>query len=545
MHWKKGTDPKQGKWPGLRPDKFETDSGMKITWDVAVPLRDGTKIYVDFFQPESFQGKLPILMTWTPYGKHGPKTFAIFPNSGVPEGTVSQYAVWEGPDPIYWTKRGYAIVNADTRGSWGSEGNCEILGPQEGQDGYDVVEWLAQLPWSNGKVGLCGVSYLSIAQWRVAELNPPHLACFQIFGGFCDVYRDYSHHGGVPETNFVKFMEWSCRCSLGMVEDWVKMQKEHHLYDEYQATKTAKLSQIRVPAYVVGDWGDQGLHTRGTMIGFSGISSEQKWLEVHSRKKWQYYYSDESLRRQEAFFQKFLKGQPSDVDSWPPVVIEIRDQAHVQTRRDEMEWPLARTKFVRKYLDQSTKTMVDEPPLHAAVGSYVSTTIDDKVDFTYTFSQETELTGAMRLRLWVSAEHQDMDLFVRADKLDSAGTVLPFCAMTMIDDGPMALGWLRVSHRELDLGRSTPNQPWLQHQRELPLRPGEIVPVDVEIITSSTRFAAGESLKITIQGNDTFRYERIQIQLHQDSVNKGKHFIHTGGLLDSYLVVPQIDTSSR
>ncbi len=101
-------------------------------------------------------------------------------------------------------------------------------------------------------------------------------------------------------------------------------------------------------------------------------------------EKWQYYYSEESLRRQETFFQKFLKGQPSDVNSWPPVVIEIRDQALAQTRRDEKEWPLARTKFVRKYPDQSTKKLVDEPPLHAAVGSYVSMTIDDKVHFMYT-----------------------------------------------------------------------------------------------------------------------------------------------------------------
>ncbi len=141
MKWRQGRDPREGKWPGLRQGKNEILDGMDVTWDVAVPLRDGIRIYVDIFRPQTPTDKLPIILTWSPYGKHGPKTFDIFPGSGVPEGAVSQYAVWEGPDPTYWTKRGYAVVNADTRGSWGSEGDCEILGPTEGQDGYDVVEW--------------------------------------------------------------------------------------------------------------------------------------------------------------------------------------------------------------------------------------------------------------------------------------------------------------------------------------------------------------------------------------------------------------------
>ena len=97
---------------------------MEITWDVSVPMRDGVKIYADILKPENAgDANLPIIITWSPYGKHGPKTFDIFPNAGVPKGSVSKYAVWEGPDPLYWTKKGYAIINADCRGSWGSEGD--------------------------------------------------------------------------------------------------------------------------------------------------------------------------------------------------------------------------------------------------------------------------------------------------------------------------------------------------------------------------------------------------------------------------------------
>ncbi len=542
MLWKNGTDPREGAWPGLRCNKVEHVDGMEITWDVAVPLRDGTKIYVDIFKPEHSSHPLPVLMTWSPYGKHGPKTFDIFPNSGVPKGSVSKYAVWEGPDPLYWTKKGYAMINGDSRGSWASEGNLEILGPQQAQDGYDVIEWAGGLPWSNGRVGLAGVSYLAIVQWRIAELKPPHLACINPWEGYTDVYRDYSHHGGVPETNFVKFTEWSCRCSLGLVEDWVAMQRNHHLLDNYQASKNVDLSRITVPAYVVADWGDQGLHTRGTLIGFTGISSEEKWLEIHGRKKWQYYYQESSLHRQESFYQKFLKEQPSDIDSWPRVQMEVRDRAFEGTVRAESEWPLSRAQHIRKYLDVSAGQLTDSAPQRSAEISYDPHTVDGSLSFTYHFTKITELTGSMCLRLWVSTTTgTDMDLFVQLDKVDSAGQKVPFIAMSMIEEGPLALGWLRASHRELDLERSTPNRPWLLHSRELPLRPGEVVPVDIEIWPSSTKFQVGGGLRVTICGVDIFRYGMAQVQLHEDKVNQGRHSVYSGGCHESYLVMPYID----
>ena len=444
MRWKQSEDPREGKWPGLRHGATTHEDGMDITWDVAIPLRDGTITYADIFRPEHNTEPLPILLTYSPYGKHGPKTFDMFPNSGVPKGSVSKYTVWEGPDPVHWTKRGYALINADARGSWGSEGDCEVQSPLQGQDGYDIVEWASQLPWSNGRVGMCGVSYLAIIQWRVAELSPPHLACIMPWEGYSDVYRDYSHHGGIPETNFIKFTAWSCRAGLSKVEDWVAMQHEHYLLDEYQESKRAKLSQITVPAYVVADWGDQGLHTRGALLAFSQINSKQKWLEVHGRKKWQYFYQASSLARQEAFFQHFLKGQPSELDSWPRVRLEVRNRSFEGRTRDENAWPLERTSYVLKHLDAKLGTMVDACPPEISTRSYESTIDHEHITFTCPFDKGTELTGGMRLRLWVSTDGgRDMDLFIQLDKLDRGGHVVPFVAMAMIDNGPLALGWLR------------------------------------------------------------------------------------------------------
>ena len=546
IKWKKSTDPREGKWPGLRRSEVENIDGMKIKRDVAVEVRDGTKLYVDIFFPEApSKQPLPVILTYSPYGKHAPKNFDMFPNSGVPKGSVSRHTVWEGLDPLYWTRHGYAIVNADTRGSWGCEGDCTILSPEEAQDGYDVVEWIAKQSWSNGRVGMGGVSYLAIVQWRIAELNPPHLACIMPWEGFTDVYRDYSHHGGIPETNFIKFTEWSCRCGLNRVEDWVSNQKEHHLVDEYQKGRQAKLSLIRCPAYVVADWGDQGLHTRGTLLGFEGISSTDKWLEVHGQKKWQYFYQPSSLRRQEAFYQKFLKQQPSEVDDWPRVLLEVR--AFEGNFRAESEWPLSRTRPQVKYLDVSSSKLEDGVPGQTQTACYASTKLDDHLDFSYTFNRTTELTGSMRLRLWCSTDQDadDMDVFVELDKISRSesdrSSVVPFVAMSMIDAGPLALGWLRASHRELDPVSSTVFRPVHRHSRQLKLQPGEVIPLDVEIWPSSTLFKPGESLRVRIQGNDIFRYDLPQEQLHQDSVNKGQHYIHSGGVYDSYIVLPVVD----
>ncbi|KEF52961.1 uncharacterized protein A1O9_10867 [Exophiala aquamarina CBS 119918] len=546
--WKDSVEPSKGKYPGFRPGLVEHIDGMQVTRDVAVCMRDGVQIYIDIFLPEDSPSKLPTLMTMSPYGKHVLKTFDMFPNSGVPKGSVSKHAVWEGPDPLHWTKRGYAVVNADSRGSWASEGNLQVLGPQEAEDGYDVIEWVAVQPWSNSRIGLCGVSYLAIVQWRIAQLNPPHLSCINPWEGYTDAFRDHTHCGGIPETKFTKFSDWSCQFSHNQTENWYENNQIHETMDAYNESKRAgNLSAITVPAYIVADWGDFGLHTRGTLNGYTGISSKQKWLEVHGRKKWQYYYQPESLARQEAFYQKFLKDESSQVDKWPPVRIEVRDRAYVGYVREEEDWPIKRTRFSLKYLDAQSGQLADQSKSKISSTSYDALSTSENAQFTYVFGKETELTGSMRLRLWVSTtEGDDLDLFVQLDKLDVNGERVPFVAFSMFDTGPLGLGWLRASHRELDLGLTDHNRPWMTHKRKLPLRPGEIVPIDIEIIATSTRFLDGEALKLTIQGTDIFRDERVpQTMLHENTVNSGRHLIHTGTVFDSYLVMPIIDQAAE
>lgn len=545
IKWTDALAPAEGGHPGLRTGVVLEEDGVLIERDVPVTMRDGATIFVDVFRPRTTSA-VPAILTLSPYGKHAPKGLHLFPGADVPDGSVSRHTVWEGPDPMWWTRHGYAVVNADSRGSWMSEGDLVVFGEQEGEDGHDLVEWAASQPWCNSKVGMSGVSYLAIVQWRVAATRPPHLAAINPWEGLSDVYREYFFHGGIPETKFVKFMQWSVRCGTGRVEDLVAMHEAHPLLDAYNQSKSvADLSVIDVPAYCVAGWGDHGLHTRGTIEAWRQLGSENKWLEIHGRKKWQYYYRPESLRRQKAFFDHFLKAaDPSDDDdvaSWPPVRIEVRERRNVGVERDEHEWPIARTTYQSYALDATTGRLDRGTPPSPSSISYDPGAENERAVFDLRFETTTEITGYAKLRLWVETDDgNDMDLFVALQKLDLDGHEVQFPYWSMMDDGQVALGWLRASHRELDEKRSTPWQPRLRHRRQTMLRAGERVPVEIEIWPSSTRFDAGETLRLVVQGRDFHRYDLGPTQAHEDSVNRGRHRIHTGGSSDSHLLLPVI-----
>jgi hypothetical protein len=330
------------------------------------------------------------------------------------------------------------------------------------------------------------------------------------------------------------------------------------LYDAYWASKECDLEAIDVPAYVVASWSDQGLHTRGTLEGYKRIGSKQKWLEVHGRKKWQYYYEPSNVEKQRRFFDHFLKGAPAKapgppvadvtaVDAslaeWPSVLIEVRERANVGQWSAEREWPIARTEFRKLYLDAGQSALTHRQSTVAAEARYDPTSPDGGATFDHVFGQDTELSGHMKVRLWVEAVGaEDMDLFVAIQKIDRDGATVGFVFYAMLENGPAALGWLRVSHRELDESRSTPQQPCHTHLREQKLKPGERVPVEIEVWPSSTLFRAGERLRLVVQGQDVPRegLPNAPFARHENTRNAGTHVIHTGGPYDSHLLVPVI-----
>jgi len=206
-----------------------------------------------------------------------------------------------------------------------------------------------------------------------------------------------------------------------------------------------------------------------------------------------------------------------------------------QIDRPENEFPLARTEYRKLYVDAENGALVREPVAKESKTSYDAN--EGKATFDITFDEETELTGYMKLRLWVEAEGNDeMDLFVAVQKFDKNGKWLPVNVLGKPHPG--CPGKLRVSLREIDKEKSTEFQPIYPYSNPQKLKPGEIVPVDIEIWPSSRIWHPGEQLRVEVMGH----YERIDwfepFAWHTD--NKGKHVIHSGGKYDSQLLVPYI-----
>ena len=171
----------------------------------------------------------------------------------------------------------------------------------------------------------------------------------------------------------------------------------------------------------------------------------------------------ENVEKQRQFFNRFLKGIENHVKDWPRVTLEIREKYYVGDLRTENEWPLARTRYKQLFLNAGNGKLNKSPLKKKSSMRYNVNDINDKnqnARFEFRFSERTELTGYMKLKLWVQAEGgNDMDLFVALEKIDRSGYLVPFPFFGNHDDGPVALGWLRVSHRELDRQKSTPYQP--------------------------------------------------------------------------------------
>lgn len=530
---------------GARTRKYERQDrdGMIIERDVKVPTRAGFDLWVDIFRPAE-AASVPPLVVWTPYGKHDPAPLAtIYPASGVQAEWQSDLTIFEAPDPVYWVSQGYAVVIADTPGTWFAETEGSYFSPQEAEAHYDLIEWAGTQGWSNGKVGLSGVSYLASSQWKVAALQPPHLAAINPWEGWSDTYNEIVRHGGIPETFFWPYIQVRWGVSDKLVEDLWAHTREHPFFDEYWQSKVPDFSSIEVPAYVVASWSDHGVHTRGTLEGFKHISSTEKWLEVHGSKKWGYYYEPPSIARQTAFFDHFLKGETTELSDWPKVRLHVRERAGVAVQKSAQQWPVENTDYRRLYLDAASAAMSPDLPGAAATTSYDPLDDHQEAHFDYRFENDTELVGNMKLRLFVSIEQgDDMDIFVVTEKLEQGTDRTRFVHWAVFEDGPAALGWLRLSRRELDPEKSTDWQPVLTNRTEHKVKPGELVEANIEILPSGTRFAAGDVLRVRIKGRDIYNYPKPQLYMrHEDTVNLGKQTIHTGPDAQSYLLIPVVD----
>ena len=508
--------------------------GICYERDVAVQLRDGTTIYTDVYRPEGATN-VPAIVAWSPYGKRAGYAGMNF-MLGVPPGTNSEMTKFEGPDPAYWCHYGYAVINPDARGAGNSEGKTYYWGTAEGRDSCDLIEWVAEQQWCNGKVGMSGDSWLAVSQWFAAAEQPPHLACIAPWEGFVDAYRSYVYTGGMLQSGFMNFIATFIGYG-GRVEDIAAMAQERPFIDAYWQDKRARLERIEVPAYITAGW-NLPLHLQGSIDGFRGIASTQKWLVVHREFEWSYFYSPQNLEDLRRFFDRYLKGIRNGWELTPRVRIDVMDAYDDDHRvqRGEKEFPLARTQYQPLYLDCATESLSEAVVETESAVAYDAE--DGQATFDFAIGADTELTGYLKLRLWVEAQDaDDLDLFVTVQKVDAEGEIIP----TFFQGAPHsgATGALRVSRRELDESRSTPSEPVLAHRRDQPLETGQIVPVDIGIGPLSRVWHAGERLRVLVKGQPDLSMDSMMATAAPAGGRRGL-VLHTGGRFDSHLLVPVI-----
>ena len=191
---------------------------MRIDWELPIKLQDGTVLRADVYRPNK-KGRFPVIMTMGPYAKGlawqdelYATTWKLFSGDhpDAVKDSTNKYQSWETVDPELWVPDGYACVRVDSRGAGRSPGYLDPWSPQETDDFVECIDWAGTRDWSNGKVGLNGISYYGMNQWWVAGRQPKHLAAMCAWEAANDYYREFSRHGGILCT-FIK--DWY-RCLL-------------------------------------------------------------------------------------------------------------------------------------------------------------------------------------------------------------------------------------------------------------------------------------------------------------------------------------------
>ena len=513
----------------------EVRDGMHIDWDVAIVMDDGLVLRADVFRPPA-AGKYPVILSYGPYAKglHFEDGYPsawrrmVETHPDVAAGSSNKYQNWEVVDPEKWVPDGYAVVRVDSRGTGRSPGYIDHFSPRETQDFHDCIEWAGVQAWSNGKVGLNGISYYGINQWHVASLQPPHLAAMCIWEGAADWYRDMTHHGGILSTFWdnwydmqVKTVQYGCGekgrrsrvtgqlvCGDELLSDdeLAKNRSDfgneilaHPLDDGYHKARSPKWDKVTVPFLSAANWGGQGLHPRGNFEGYTRAASKHKWLEAHGIEHWTHFYTDYGVRLQKRFFAHFLKGEKNGWVKQPRVQLQVRHVDHFE-ERFENEWPLARTQWTKLYLEPAAHALAEVSPLVPASIEYAA--MGDGVTFVSPpLPHATELTGPSAVKLFISSSTKDADLFLVL-RIFSADFKEVVFQGAIDPHTPVAQGWLRASHRKLDRKLSLPHRPYHSHDQMQPLKRNEVVELDIELWPTSIVVPAGHRIALTVRGRD-------------------------------------------
>ncbi len=494
-------------------------------YNVAVPMRDGVRLRANVFRPGAV-ARYPVILLRTPYGKGDVIT------------------------PAYqsFVNHGYAVVVQDVRGRYRSGGVFEPINQEIG-DGDDTLNWIARQPWSNGDVGMYGGSYLGIAQWKAAMTQNPHLKAIFPYVSGDDDYRDrfYSTGGAMKIGHRLLWFAENMRAARftppdfkayvaalpvraadlaatgHRLDDW-RAVASHPAYDDFWKSTSVRehLKDIHIPVYSVGGWYDNyvesdldafSIHHRHNpddriMIG--------PWAHVFSATFANVNFGKDSLLplrpEQLRWFDRWLKNRaPEKSSAAPPVRIFVMG---INQWRDEEDWPLARARSVKYYLDTGGQlgnkpdprsmpdTFVYDPrnPVPTVGGAVccnprvfpwgpldqrqVEKRPDVLVYSTPPISSAIEVTGPVKVVLHVASSVPDTDFTAKLVDVFPDGL-----ARNLTD------GILRMRYR---------------YSLEIPklMTPGEDYKVTIDAGVTSNVFLPGHRIRVEISSSNFPRFDR-------------------------------------
>jgi len=565
---------------------------IKLT-DVKIPLRDGSFVCADVFRPAG-DGQYPVVMNQGFYGKsfdHGCISSEAEAQqkeeledryfTGNPDGL--QYENHESVDSSVWVPKGYVCIRVDARGVGNSPGLQAPFSVQQAEDYYDAVEWAGTQTWSNGNVGLWGMSYLAITQHTVASLQPPHLKAMIALGTDADLYNEAIYGGGLFGEGF---WTWWRAAMAGhnysgerRETDWLARMLATPFDDPaaYGARGSIfmrpQLEKATTPVWIVGPQTGVVIHQLGsseTFIRSTGVEAKKfdlvdAWFP-HS-------YKESTIAEHMRFFDHWLKDLDNGAMDGAPVRVQVRTGNGGHYVAEEAEWPIARTTYRRWYLDASPsdwqgdgrrsdflRVREDIPtaetsasydahldrgrPIPAPTG-FVGGTPRWSTGVSFISDPLTEdlvLAGYMKVGLWVSSTSSDMDVFVSLRVLDEHNREIRYESLVPpIDPAnihPVGHGLLKVSHRTIDDARSTEYWPVHTHAEvdHQPLEDGEIVAIEVGLYPSSAMIRKGCRLRIDVQ---PYSPAGLPSRAYDETYHVGAtNTVYTGPDHSSYVQLP-------
>jgi len=336
---------------------------IEIERNLIIPLSDGAELSADLYRPAG-AGRRPTLISFYPYHKDD----MIGAMNELPR--------------RYFASRGYAHLLIDFRGLGGSSGRAwDTMNPAEGRDGAQAVEWAAAQNWSDGNVGMWGMSYGGISSLKVAAEHPPHLRAIVPIEGSIDIYQDFLYPGGclnflggfgawgsmmlamnlMPPTNAdaagLWYEVWQERLEHG--EPYIMPWPDHPAYDEYWKVKAVAPETIKVPTFIIGGWRDIFPHAMPeTYRRLGGVKKLLMGPWMHTLPDMAPFEPLDYLAQMNRWFARFLRAERNGIDEEPPVTIYVQNGGGWH---HEHEWPIARS-VERRFFASENRRLASEAP---------------------------------------------------------------------------------------------------------------------------------------------------------------------------------------